>query len=294
MRAKSPTLDADAAPDVSEASASDRAPLTAADRQALERIARVNPKADPLARLPDVPPSRIPRHIAFIMDGNGRWARERDLPRLEGHKQGVSAALAALEACWDIGVEVATLYSFSTDNWKRSSDEVQGLMQLCVEQLRAEAHKLVENNIRFRRLGRREGLPSETLRELDLAVEMTSACSGPTLCVAINYGAREEIVDAARDIACAALRGELNPDDIDESIFADRLTTAGLPDPDLLIRTAGERRVSNYLLWQISYAEIHVTDTRWPDFSRDDVLAAVRDYARRQRRFGAERPQDAR
>jgi len=265
-------------------------PLDPAGKAALARILRVNPKANPRAVAPDVSPNCIPRHISFIMDGNGRWARDRGLPRLEGHKQGVEAALRTLEACWALGVEVVTLYSFSTDNWKRSDDEVQGLMALCVQQLPRESPKLRENNIRFRRLGRRSGLPDAVLAELDEAEAVTASCTGPTLCVAINYGAREELVDAARSLARAAASGEIDPGDISERHIAQRLTTAGLPDPDLLIRTAGEYRVSNYLLWQISYAELHVTPTRWPDFGHDGVVAAVRDFAQRQRRFGAEQP----
>ncbi len=269
-------------------SAVKRSGLAPRDQEALARIRRVNPQAAPLETLPDVPPSRIPRHIAIIMDGNGRWARERGLPRLEGHKQGVHAALKACEACWRIGVEVVTLYSFSTDNWKRSPDEVQGLMALCVEQVRTQAPKLREHNIRFRRLGRRQGLPESVLAALDEAEALTAPCDGPTLCAAINYGAREELVDAARRLAREAAAGTIDPDSIDEAAIADRLTTRGLPDPDLLIRTAGERRLSNYLLWQISYAELHVTSTRWPDFDEASLYEAVRDYASRERRFGAE------
>jgi len=221
-----------------------------------------------------------------IMDGNGRWAQAQGLPRILGHKAGVEAVRRTLEACSTIGVEALTLFSFSSENWKRPREEVEALMGLLLLQLRKERDGLLRNNIRLRHLGRREGLPDEALRELDAVVEATSTCTGPTLCLALNYGSRAEIVDAVRTIARRAIEGGLSPDAIDEACIDGALNTAGLPDPDLLIRTAGERRLSNFLLWQISYAEIHVTEKHWPDFAADDLYAAVRDYAGRDRRFG--------
>jgi undecaprenyl diphosphate synthase len=246
----------------------------------------VNPKAEPLVRLPDVPPSRIPRHIAIIMDGNGRWAKERGLPRRAGHKAGALAVRAAVEECGKLGVEALTLYSFSLENWKRPREEIEALMALYLEYMRAERELLVKHNMRFRQIGRREGLPPEALAELDLTLEATKNCTGPTLCLAVNYGSRAEITDAVRAIARRVAQGELAPDAIDEAALSAHLDTAGLPDPDLLIRTAGEMRISNYLLWQISYSELHVTPTLWPDFRAEHLHAAVRDFASRRRRFG--------
>lgn len=262
------------------------ADLPDADRAALERMRRLSPYANPTAILPDVPPSRIPQHIAVIMDGNGRWAVERGLHRAEGHKAGARAVRRTIEECGRLGVEVLTLYSFSTENWKRPREEIDALMALYLHSLRAERERLVEKNIRFRQIGRRDGLPPEALRELDATLEATSRCTGPILCLAVNYSGRTEIVDACREIARKAQRGEVAPDAIDEAAFDAHLYTNGLPDPDLLIRTSGELRVSNYLLWQISYAEIHVTDVRWPDFEQTHLHGAIRDYASRNRRFG--------
>ena len=257
-----------------------------ASAQSLERMRRINPKADPQAILPDVPPERIPRHIAFIMDGNGRWAKERQLSRVHGHQAGAETIRRTIEECGRLGVEVMTLFSFSSENWKRPADEIAALLALSVQYMRAERQLLIDNNIRFAPIGRREGLPAEVLAELDATVAATSRCTGPTLCVAMNYGGRTEIVDAARAIAKEVVEGLLDPDSIDESVFEASLYTAGLPEPDLLIRTSGEMRISNFLLWQISYAEIHMTDTLWPDFGADDLHAAIRDYAQRSRRFG--------
>lgn len=253
---------------------------------ALEAIRRRNPEADPLARLPDVHPARIPRHIAFIMDGNGRWAQQRGFPRLFGHFNGAAAVRRVIEECGRLGVEVLTLYSFSLENWKRPAAEVEGLMQLYVRYLEGERDELMRHGIRFRQVGRREGLPSEVVDAVDRLETDTAGNGRATLCVAVNYGSRAEIVDAARSLARRVKSGELEPEEIDEAMFAGSLYTAGVPDPDLLIRTAGEKRVSNYLLWQISYAEIHVTDVLWPDFGVEDLHAAIRDYAGRDRRFG--------
>jgi undecaprenyl diphosphate synthase len=237
--------------------------------------------------LADVPPQRRPRHIAIIMDGNGRWARERDLPRIAGHKAGARGVRDIVTECARLGLKALTLYSFSLENWKRPQDEISGLMALYLEYLGKERQELLDNNIRFMQLGRREGLPESVLAAVDDTIAATAHATGLTLALALNYGSRAEITDAMRAIARQVQRGEITPDQIDEQAIADNLYTHGLPDPDLLIRTAGEMRVSNYLLWQISYAEIHVTPKHWPDFGVEDLHIAIRDYAARNRRFGA-------
>ena len=234
----------------------------------------------------DLDLARVPRHVAVIMDGNGRWAKERGLPRIAGHRAGVEAVRRTLAACEALGVGVITLFSFSTENWKRPEDEVRALMGLLTELVGAETEGLVARGIRLRVIGRRAGLPEDVRAAVSLAEERTSGCTGPVLCLALNYGARAEIVDAARSIADDVRAGTLDPAGIDEGAIERRLYTAGLPDPDLLIRTSGELRVSNFLLWQISYAELHVTPVRWPDFSENDFYAAVQDYQSRDRRFG--------
>jgi undecaprenyl diphosphate synthase len=259
----------------------------------LERMRRRNPKADPVAILPDVPPERIPRHIAIIMDGNGRWAQARGFPRLFGHRAGAAAVREAVEESGRLGVEVLTLYSFSMDNWKRPPQEIEALMALCITYLEGERDHLKRENIRLKVIGRRAGLPRPVVSAIEEVERATASCTGGTLCLAINYSARAEIADAARALAQDAAAGKLDPATIDEAALASRLYTADLgdlADPDLLIRTAGEMRISNYLLWQISYAELHVTATLWPDFGRADLHAAVRDYASRNRRFGGLSP----
>lgn len=259
------------------------------DPSAAEAAARLksrNPRADPLSRLPDVHPARVPRHIAIIMDGNGRWAEARGFPRQFGHRNGAAAVRETVEEAGRLGVECLTLYSFSSENWKRSPDEVEALMALCVTYLHGERDALMREGIRFRVIGRREGLPPEVVAAIDGTERATERNRAATLCLAINYGARDELVHAARALARDAHAGALDPAAIDAEAFASRLWTAGLPDPDLLIRTAGERRLSNFLLWQLSYAEIHVTETLWPDFGAADLHRAVRDYASRERRFG--------
>jgi undecaprenyl diphosphate synthase len=253
---------------------------------ALERIRRVNPQADPLSRLPDVNPARIPRHIAVIMDGNGRWAQQRGFARILGHRTGAAAVRTLIEEASAVGVEVLTLYSFSMENWKRPDDEVSALMYLYEIYLEGEREALVRKNIRFRQIGRRDGLPKEVVAAVDRLESATRANTGPMLCVAVNYGSRAEIVDAAKALARRAAAGELAPDDIDEQAFERALYTAGIPDPDLLIRTAGEMRLSNYLLWQLSYTELFVTETLWPDFDAAQLHTAIRSYAARDRRFG--------
>ncbi len=234
----------------------------------------------------DVPPERMPRHIAFIMDGNGRWALQRNQPRIAGHRAGAKAVRDVVLACDRVGVRYVTLYSFSQENWKRPPDEIRSLMGLYRDYLKKERQELVNNNIRFLQLGRRKGLAKPVLEQVDRTIAATNRCTGLTLCLALNYSSRGEITDAMRAIAAEVKAGRLQPGDIDEDTISDHLYTAHLPDPDLLIRTAGELRVSNYLLWQISYAEIHVTSIFWPDFRVENLHEAIRDYASRSRRFG--------
>jgi len=281
--------DSAAIPQFEKVQTAETASPFAADPAALAIVRRMrerSPKADPLTRLPDVHPERIPRHIAIIMDGNGRWANQRGFPRAFGHRNGVAAVRSVLEECGKLGIEVLTLYSFSIENWKRPADEIQGLMDLYTDYLEGELDRLMRENIRFRQLGRREGLSPAVLKTVDRITAKTAGNTGATLCLAVNYGARAEIVDACREIAAEVAAGRLDVDAITPDTIASHLYTAGLPDPDLLIRTAGEMRVSNYLLWQISYAELHVTPVLWPDFGIADLHAAVRDYAARSRRFG--------
>jgi undecaprenyl diphosphate synthase len=225
--------------------------------------------------------------VAVIMDGNGRWAVEQGRSRIEGHRAGARAVREIITECGRLGLEALTLYSFSLENWKRPADEVGALMALLLEYLRRERRELIDNNVRFRQVGRRAGLPDDVLTAIDDTAAATADCTGLTLCLALNYGARAEITDAVRAIARAVRAGELDPEEIGERTIADHLYTAGLPDPDLLIRTAGEMRISNYLLWQISYAELYVTDVFWPDFRVAHLHDALREYARRSRRFGA-------
>ena len=229
---------------------------------------------------------RIPRHIAIIMDGNGRWAASRGLPRIAGHREGARRVRAVVEECARLGVEALTLYSFSSENWKRPEDEVTALMELARHHLQLERQMMLANNVRFRRIGRREGLPGPVLAELDRTEDETSTCTGMTLCLAMNYGSRQEIVDAVQTVAQRVRRGELDPGAIDEAAISGALDTHGLPDPDLLVRTAGERRVSNFLLWQISYAELYVTDVLWPEFKVPELAAAIDDFNARRRTYG--------
>ena len=246
--------------------------------------------AETAGALVGVPRERWPRHIAFIMDGNGRWSEARGLPRVAGHREGVDVVRRIVTESARLGLEVITLYSFSSENWKRPADEVSALMLLCAEFLRQERPTMVRENIRFRRIGRRDGLPSDVLEELDRTEQVTSGHTGLTLCLALNYGSRTEIADAARALAREVANGTRSLDSIDEHAVSSRLYTAGLCDPDLLVRTAGEMRVSNYLLWQISYAELHVTSVLWPDFSVNDLSTAIAAFAGRERRFGAVLP----
>jgi undecaprenyl diphosphate synthase len=241
-----------------------------------------------LQRLADagLDPARLPRHIAVIMDGNGRWAQQRGLPRVEGHKRGVQSVRSSIEESCRLGIEQLTLFCLSTENWKRPQAELTFLMMLLREYLIRERAEIMDQNIRFTVIGRREGLPPQVLDEIDENIRVSSTNTGMVLCLAINYSGRTEMVDAVRVLAERAKRGELRPEDIDETVVGEALYTTGMPDPDLLIRTAGEMRVSNFLLWQISYAELWVTPKCWPDFDEETLREALRDYAQRERRFG--------
>jgi undecaprenyl diphosphate synthase len=251
-------------------------------------VSTVALKPDTLERLAaaGLDPARLPRHVAIIMDGNGRWAQQRGLPRVEGHRRGTQSVRTTIEEGVRLGLEQLTLYCLSTENWKRPQLELDFLMALLHEYLLAERQEILEQNIRFTTIGRRDGLPDSVLREIDENIRLSQSNTGMTLCLAINYSGRTEMVDAVRTLAQQAKQGTLQPDDIDESIVEAALYTAGMPDPDLLIRTAGEMRVSNFLLWQISYAELWVTPKCWPDFDAATLQEGLRDYARRERRFG--------
>jgi undecaprenyl diphosphate synthase len=225
---------------------------------------------------------QLPAHVAIIMDGNGRWAAQRHLPRVEGHRAGINSVRDAVETSARLGIGVLTLYAFSIENWKRPRAEVNTLMMLLKRYIRLELASLSKNNIRFRVIGRSEELAPDVQDELEVGVRQTAGNSGMLFNIALNYGGRAEIVDAARRAIVAGVA----PDDLDEQRFGEFLYTAGQPDPDLLIRTSGEMRVSNFLLWQIAYSEIWVTETLWPDFRRRDLLEAVLAFQKRDRRYG--------
>lgn len=231
-------------------------------------------------------PKDIPKHVAVIMDGNGRWAARRGLPRIEGHRAGIKAARETMRAAADLGVKALTLYTFSTENWKRPKAEVSALFGLLEHYLTSEGDKLLENNIKFRIIGRLHELPDSLRSKLQAEIEKTKDNTGLILNLALNYGGRPEIIDAVRDIAKDVREGKTAAEDIDERLFSDHLYTRGLPDPDLLIRTSGEFRISNFLLWQIAYSEICVVEKLWPDFDKEDFKKCVLDYQARERRFG--------
>jgi undecaprenyl diphosphate synthase len=232
----------------------------------------------------------LPRHVAVIMDGNGRWARTRGLPRIEGHRRGADTVRRISEACGRLGIPYLTLYCFSHENWKRPAEELSFLMSLLKQYLIRERATLAERQVRLKIIGRREGLPADVLEEMDHSVALSQHHTGLTLCLAINYGARQELADAARRIAEEVRAGHLAVEEIGEQTIQERLYTSELPDPDLVIRTSGEMRVSNFLLWQISYSELWVTSKAWPEFSEDDFAEALADFSQRQRRFGAINP----
>jgi undecaprenyl diphosphate synthase len=229
----------------------------------------------------------IPRHIAIIMDGNGRWARERGLPRTEGHRRGADSVQRVVDACGELGVEYLTLYAFSSENWKRPQREIDALMRLLQRFLKEKTKEMVKNNVRLQAIGRLNDLPEDCQQELHRSIEATSGNTGITLILALSYGGREEIVDGVKSLLESVERGHLDKGMIDTEVFAKHLYTRYYPDPDLLIRTSGELRLSNFLLWQLSYTEFFVTQKLWPDFDKQELLAAVRAYNKRHRRFGA-------
>jgi undecaprenyl diphosphate synthase len=231
-------------------------------------------------------PERLPRHIAIIMDGNGRWAKSRGKPRIEGHRQGVHSVRAIVEECARLRIGQLTLYCLSSENWKRPRLELDLLMSLLQSFVVAERNEIMRQDIRFCTIGRSEKLGPRVQAEVQETIDLSAANEGMRLCLALNYGARTEIVDAVRRIAADAARGDIRPDDITEETISSHLYTAGMVDPDLVIRTAGEMRVSNFLLWQISYAELYVTETYWPDFRQPDLHAALKSFSSRERRFG--------
>ncbi len=227
------------------------------------------------------------RHVAIIMDGNGRWATERNLPRVAGHRAGVETIRHVIKACPELGIEVLTLYAFSTENWKRPKDEVDALMWLLVEYCRQEVAELDRAGVRIQHLGRLEGLPALQRSELERAMQQTRSNNRLILNLALNYGARAEIVDAFQSLLTRVQKGELAPEAVDEQAITRHLYTGGLPDPDLIIRTAGELRLSNFLLWQAAYSEFWATPVYWPDFRREHLEQALEDFGRRERKFGA-------
>ncbi len=231
-------------------------------------------------------PDQMPRHIAIIMDGNGRWARKKGLPRVEGHREGGKTVEKIAQCCVDFGIESLTLYSFSIENWKRPKTEVSALMHLYTQYLIQIRSTLMKNNVKLVHLGRLAGLPAPVQKELRKTMEITDANTGMILALALNYGGRAEIIDATQKIAQEYKNGKLRLRDIDEQCVSRHLYTAGLAEPDLLIRTANEMRISNFLLWQISYSEFYVTKTLWPDFKKSSLEKAILAYAKRNRRFG--------
>ena len=228
----------------------------------------------------------LPAHVAIIMDGNGRWAAQRNLPRVEGHRRGAESVREVLRCASKLGIRHLTLYAFSIENWNRPKEEVETLMKFLARYLKTEQQEMNQNNVRLRAIGQLDRLPGFVRKQLDATIASLDQNTGTTLNLALSYGARTELVDAARAIAAKAKSGEMAPADIDEQTLSDHLYTAGTPDPDLLIRTSGEMRVSNFMLWQISYAELVVTERLWPDFGEADFRAALEEFAARDRRFG--------
>jgi undecaprenyl diphosphate synthase len=228
----------------------------------------------------------LPRHIAIIMDGNGRWAKERGLPRIAGHNQGVKSVKEIVEACGELGIDALTLYAFSQENWKRPTWEVSALMKLLMRTIHNEINNLNAKNVRVKTIGHIELLPPETLKQVQSAIEITKRNTGLVLNLALSYSARIEIIDAVKKLCRETSRQSISVDQIDDTLFSKTLDTFDLPDPDLVIRTSGEYRISNFLLWQIAYSEIYITDTFWPDFRKPQLYEAILDYQRRERRFG--------
>ncbi|WP_082593764.1 isoprenyl transferase [Paenibacillus sp. Soil766] len=229
---------------------------------------------------------KVPAHVAIIMDGNGRWAKQRGLPRVAGHHSGMKNVKKITMAANDIGVKVLTMYAFSTENWKRPKEEVEFLMKLPQEFFPLEIEELIQNNVRIRMTGWKDGLPDYTLKAIEGAIERTKDNTGLILNFALNYGGRKEIIAGVQDMMKDLQNGNLNPDELDESLFSSYMLTSDLPDPDLLIRTSGELRLSNFLLWQLAYSELWFTDAYWPEFTEDLFMQAIAEYQRRARRYG--------
>jgi len=234
----------------------------------------------------EIDKGKFPHHIAIIMDGNGRWAKKKFLNRISGHIKGVNAVREVVTACRELGIKVLTLYAFSIENWRRPEDEVNALMGLLKEYLQKECEEMVQNNIRLNAIGRIEDLPSDVQNTLRETMKKTELCHGMILNLALSYGGRSEILHAVQGIISDLQKGKIKPEEITIQRFSQYLWTHGIPDPDLLIRTSGELRISNFLLWQVAYAELYVTDTLWPDFDRKELLKAIADYQSRERRFG--------
>ena len=239
-----------------------------------------------MSRNHNIDPKRLPRHVAIIMDGNGRWARARGLDRSEGHVEGVNTVRKITEAASEIGIKYLTLYTFSTENWNRPQEEVDALMNLIVIAIERETADLIKNNVRLTMIGDFGRMPDFARRRLSKCMDDTAHCTGLTLVLALSYSSRWEITEAVRNIAAKVQAGSLDPDDITDDTISRNLSTADMPAPDLLIRTGGDFRVSNFLLWQIAYSEIYVTSTYWPDFTKDDFLDALEQFQSRERRFG--------
>jgi undecaprenyl diphosphate synthase len=229
---------------------------------------------------------RLPAHVAIIMDGNGRWARQRGMDRIFGHKEGVKAVREVIECAAELGIRYLTLYAFSKENWSRPDDEVIGLMSIMVESLNNETDTLIKNNIRLNAIGDVDRLADDVKARLSETIKLTSSSTGLTLVVAISYSSRWEITDAARRLSADVMSGKLKNQAIDESYFEKYLTTFGIPDPELMIRTSGELRISNFLLWQLAYTELYFTETLWPDFGKEEFYRAIADFQKRERRFG--------
>ena len=236
--------------------------------------------------IPSLRPDSLPRHIAIIMDGNGRWAKKRSLNRIRGHREGSESVRDIVRVCREIGIEVLTLYAFSTENWQRPRQEISALMTLLKDFLRSELAEMMENGICLNAIGQIERFPGDVVKVLHDVMDMTRENRGMILNLALSYGGRDEIVAAARKIATEVQADRLQPEEITKEVFSDYLYTHGMPEPDLLIRTSGEMRISNFLLWQIAYTEIYITDTLWPDFRREELTQILRDYQKRERRFG--------
>ncbi len=235
---------------------------------------------------PDAPAPKVPAHVAIIMDGNGRWAQQRNLPRAKGHEKGAESVRVAIKTCKKLGIKFLTVYAFSVENWNRPKPEIEALMALLKKFLRNEEREFHENKIRLRAIGRLSDLPKSVRRELNHVMQATEHYKDATLVLALSYGGRTEIAHAARELSRKVKAGTLEPEAIDEAAISTHLYAPDIPDPDLMIRTSGEMRISNFLLWQVSYAELYITDTLWPDFREEHLVKAVEEYGRRHRRFG--------